>query len=255
MAVLAQPVIAQELVLEEVIVTAQKRTESLQDVPISVNAVSGAKMEEAGITNLQGMTAYVPNLTMNQAGIGTIIAIRGISSGINQGFEQSVGQYIDGVYYGRAQLARAPYMDLERVEVLRGPQSILFGKNSIAGAFDTEGRFMEVINPTELPGGTPYAAVLSALTGGQYMLDTEQDFKRQSNGDFSNNDTLGLMVTLTLLQSSEMSVPSTIYGVLMFGFGFMLAAYGRRVVPGEKKAGEGDSAAVAEAGRRACAQL
>ncbi|MFC6755361.1 TonB-dependent receptor plug domain-containing protein, partial [Halorubrum tibetense] len=84
-AAIASAATAQDLVLEEVVVTAQKRVERLQDVPISVNAVSGAKMEEAGITNLEGMTAYVPNLTMNQTGIGTIIAIRGISSGINQG--------------------------------------------------------------------------------------------------------------------------------------------------------------------------
>lgn len=129
----AMPSLAQ-LTLEEVVVTAQKREQSLMDVPISVSAVSGEKMNEAGISNLQDMTAYVPNLTFNQTGIGTIVGIRGISSGINQGFEQSVGQYIDGVYFGRAQLTRAPMFDMERVEILRGPQSILFGKNSIAGA-------------------------------------------------------------------------------------------------------------------------
>lgn len=131
------PVFAQDsaaFTLEEVIVTAQKREQSLQDVPLSVNAVGGEKMAEAGITNLEGMTGLVPNLTFNQTGIGTNVAIRGISSGINQGFEQSVGQYVDGIYYGRAQLTRAPMFDMERVEVLRGPQSILFGKNSIAGA-------------------------------------------------------------------------------------------------------------------------
>lgn len=132
-AALAMPTMAQ-LQLEEVVVTAQKREQSLMDVPISVNAVSGEKMAEAGMSTLDDMTAYVPNLTFNQTGIGTIIGIRGISSGINQGFEQSVGQYVDGIYYGRAQLTRAPMFDMERVEVLRGPQSILFGKNSIAGA-------------------------------------------------------------------------------------------------------------------------
>ncbi|MGI9292545.1 MAG: TonB-dependent receptor, partial [Pseudomonadales bacterium] len=127
-------VIAQDLVLEEVLVTAQKRTESLSDVPISVSAVGGEKLSSAGLTEISDITAYVPNLTMNETGIGTNISVRGISSGINQGFEQSVGMYIDDIYYGRAQLARAPFLDLERVEVLRGPQPILFGKNSIAGA-------------------------------------------------------------------------------------------------------------------------
>jgi iron complex outermembrane receptor protein len=121
-------------VLEEVIVTATIRAESLQDVPVSVSAISGNKMMEAGISKVEDLQAYVPNLTMTETGIGTNIYIRGIGSGINPGFEQSVGMYFDGVSYGRAQLSRAPFLDLARVEVLRGPQNILFGKNSIAGA-------------------------------------------------------------------------------------------------------------------------
>ena len=121
-------------VLEEVIVTSQLRAESLQDVPVSVTAVSGAKMQEAGIDKIEDLQSYVPNLTMSETGIGTNIYIRGIGSGINQGFEQSTGMYVDGVSYGRGQLSRAPFLDLERVEVLRGPQNIFFGKNSIAGA-------------------------------------------------------------------------------------------------------------------------
>jgi iron complex outermembrane recepter protein len=122
--------------LEEVVVTAQKRVESLQDVPISVNAISADKMAEAGIDRIENLAVYVPNLSMSETGIGTNIYIRGIGSGINPGFEQSTGMYVDGIYYGRAQLARAPFLDLERVEVLRGPQPILFGKNSIAGAIN-----------------------------------------------------------------------------------------------------------------------
>ncbi len=120
--------------LEEIIVTAQKREQSLQDVPISVNAVTGVKMEQVGITNLEKLSAYVPNFSMNQTGISSTITVRGISSGINQSFEQSVGMYNDGIYFGKAQLTRLPLFDMERVEVLRGPQPILFGKNSIAGA-------------------------------------------------------------------------------------------------------------------------
>ncbi|MGB1907368.1 MAG: TonB-dependent receptor plug domain-containing protein, partial [Spongiibacter sp.] len=116
--------------LEEVVVTATVRATSLMDVPVSVNAVSGDKMAEAGIGKVEDLQAYVPNLTMSETGIGTNIYIRGIGSGINPGFEQSVGMYFDGISYGRAQLTRAPFLDLARVEVLRGPQNILFGKNS-----------------------------------------------------------------------------------------------------------------------------
>ena len=120
--------------LEEIVVTAQQRSESLQDVPVSVAAVTAEKMSNAGIVDLQGLSELVPNFSINETGISTTVTIRGISSGINPGFEQSVGIYNDGIFYGRDQLARIPMMDMERVEILRGPQGILFGKNSIAGA-------------------------------------------------------------------------------------------------------------------------
>mgnify|MGYP000707635423 CR=1 FL=1 len=126
--------VAQAQQLEEIIVTAQKRSESLADVPLSVNVVGGEQISNSGITNLNDLADFVPNLSMNQTGLGTNVTIRGISSGINPAFEQSVGMYVDDVFYGRPQLARVPYLDINRVEVLRGPQPILFGKNAIAGA-------------------------------------------------------------------------------------------------------------------------
>ena len=156
LAVVAIPGTAYSQVLEEVIVTAQKRAESLMDVPLSVSAVSGDKMMEAGIRNLGDLTAYVPNFQKSETAIGNYLSIRGISSGINQGFEQSVVQYLDDVALGRSPLARAPFMDLARVEVLRGPQNVLFGKNSIGGALslvtnkptdEFEGSFMVEYEP------------------------------------------------------------------------------------------------------------
>ena len=120
----------------EIIVTARKRSERLQDVPLSIAAVSGQTMQEQGVRKIEDLQTKVPNLKMTETGIGSNIAIRGIFSGVNQGFEQSVGTYIDGIHYGRAQQSRAPFLDVQRVEVLRGPQSILFGKNSIAGALN-----------------------------------------------------------------------------------------------------------------------
>lgn len=134
----AFPLSASSAVLEEVLVTAQHRSESLSDVPVSVSAVSGDKLFEAGIGKMEDLAAYVPNLKMAEGGLGTLIFIRGIGSGENQGFEQSVGTYVDGVYYGRAQLARAPFLDLAQVEVLRGPQNILYGKNSVGGAISVK---------------------------------------------------------------------------------------------------------------------
>lgn len=122
--------------LEEIVVTAAYREQGLQDVPLSITAVTGAMLTETALQKAEDIQFLVPNFTLTETGIGTNAFIRGIGSGINQAFEQSVGTYIDGVYFGRAQQWRAPFMDIERVEVLRGPQSILFGKNSVAGALN-----------------------------------------------------------------------------------------------------------------------
>ncbi|TXS96748.1 TonB-dependent receptor [Parahaliea maris] len=121
--------------LEEVVVTATKRAESLQDVPISMVAMSGESIQEMNITRGEDFAVDMPAVTIAQNPIGNFIFIRGIGTpGANQGMEQSVSIFHDGIYMGRHQLSRSPFMDLERVEVLRGPQSILFGKNTIGGA-------------------------------------------------------------------------------------------------------------------------
>ena len=123
-----------ELSLEVIEVTAQKRSQGLQDVPISISAVSGDMLKDSNMNSLSDMSTSVPNLTITKSGITNQIGVRGISSGGNKGFEQSVAMYVDEVYYGRDQLIQLPLVDLERVEVLRGPQPTLFGKNAIAGA-------------------------------------------------------------------------------------------------------------------------
>ena len=120
--------------LEEVVVTAQKRTESLQDVPISVTAISGEQVATASIRSFGELGAYVPNFSVSENAVNTIISMRGISVGANQSFEQSVGIFVDGVPYGRSRQARLGLFDLEQVEVLRGPQGIIYGKNTLAGA-------------------------------------------------------------------------------------------------------------------------
>jgi outer membrane receptor protein involved in Fe transport len=160
-------------ILGEIIVTAQKRAESLQDVPLAVSAVSGVKIAEAGIMKIEDLKNYVPTLFMTETAIGNNISIRGIFSGVNPGFEQSVGTYVDGVYRGRPQQTRAPFLDLERVEVLRGPQSILFGKNSVGGALN-----ITTARPTE-----EFDAMVSALYEARY---DEQEFSGHVSGPFGD---------------------------------------------------------------------
>jgi outer membrane receptor protein involved in Fe transport len=121
-------------VLEEIVVTAQLREESLADVPISISAVSGDLLEDRSIDSLADLSQSVPNVSIAENQIDSTISIRGVTTGNNKGFEQSVVMYFDGLSYGRSQLIRTPLVDLERVEILRGPQPTLFGKNAIAGA-------------------------------------------------------------------------------------------------------------------------
>lgn len=120
--------------LETVTVTAEKREESILSVPLTVQAISGDAISDLGVVNLEGLKDLVPGLHIGTAGLSEQLFIRGIGSGSNQGFEQSTGIYLDGVYFTVARLSRLSFLDAERVEVLKGPQSTLFGKGTIAGA-------------------------------------------------------------------------------------------------------------------------
>jgi iron complex outermembrane receptor protein len=134
----AQDAAADEsLMLEEVIVTASRRTERLQDVAMSVSAFGSDFLKDSGINDLTRLDEYTPNLkvTPGTSASATSFKIRGIgSSGSNAGIDPSVGIFLDGVYQGRAGMSISDLVDVERVEVLRGPQGTLYGKNTAAGA-------------------------------------------------------------------------------------------------------------------------
>ncbi|MFT4823441.1 MAG: iron complex outermembrane receptor protein [Halioglobus sp.] len=169
-----------KLVLEEVVVTATKRAESLRDVSLSVAVLDGKKMADAGIENADDIGRYIPNTLISSNGRSSSVVIRGLGSGNNRGFESSVGLFIDGVYYGRDTYLQNAYFDLERVEVVRGPQGTLFGKNTIAGAIN-----ITTANPDDEFGG--------------YVKGTFGDFsKRQIEGAISLplSDTVGLRLSV-----------------------------------------------------------
>ena len=124
-------------VLEEVLVTATRRVESLQDVAMSVSAFSEQFLQDSGVTQLTELGQYTPNLRITTAtdSRSTSIRIRGIGSvGSNSGVDPSVGLFIDGVYQGRSGMSIGDLVDVRQVEVLRGPQGTLYGKNTSAGA-------------------------------------------------------------------------------------------------------------------------
>lgn len=124
--------------LEEVVVTARKREEGVQDVPIAISAVTGLAMQQQGISDLEAAAPSIPSFHHAQAVTGSDIYImRGVgTAGSNVGFEQAVGQVVNGVYFGRSRFGRTAFLDIERMEVLKGPQGALIGKNTSAGAIN-----------------------------------------------------------------------------------------------------------------------
>jgi iron complex outermembrane receptor protein len=122
--------------LEEVVVTARQRQESLQEVPISISTLSGSELGDLRINSLQGIEYSMPNLVFGETGTSgeTFVGIRGIGDfSRNIGFDTRVGVYIDGVFVGQSLAVDQGLADIAQVEVLRGPQGTLFGKNSSAG--------------------------------------------------------------------------------------------------------------------------
>ena len=124
--------------LEEVLVTARKRVENLQKVPIAVTALSAQDIADAGLMRLQDISQLVPNLTYLESNSNkfTNFTLRGISSGGGLGNDPAIGVYVDEVYIGRDSGFNGDLLDIERVEVLKGPQGTLFGRNTTVGAIN-----------------------------------------------------------------------------------------------------------------------
>lgn len=126
---------AAEPALGEVVVTAQRRAENIQDVPISIVAISGETVEKAGLTDFQNLTQYTAGLVTDANGDARAarIGLRGVTTAQENGKQSSVGVFIDGVFMSRVGMAFTELQDIERIEVLRGPQGTLFGMNTSAG--------------------------------------------------------------------------------------------------------------------------
>jgi iron complex outermembrane receptor protein len=163
-----------EMALEEVVVTARKREESLQDVPMSISAVSGETLEKAGYAELNNLNRISSNVFFEAADRSKpLIFIRGVGTrSYDAGSDPSVGVFLDGVYLGRFGALDMDLLDVARVEVLKGPQGTLYGRNTIGGAISVVTR-----DPTD--------AFTGRLTG------------EVGVGDVSGDDLYGLNVTLS----------------------------------------------------------
>ena len=144
--------------IETVVVTAEKRSENIQNVPMAVSAVSGDQLESLGITDIQALAPMLPNFAINtsQNNRNAGVSIRNFSSGgSNPGIEGEVGVYVDGLYQpAGGGTSLASLVDIADVEVLRGPQGTLYGRNTVAGA---------LIVTTRAPTQTPEAMVSVTL--------------------------------------------------------------------------------------------
>ncbi|MCU0892155.1 MAG: Plug domain-containing protein, partial [Sandarakinorhabdus sp.] len=148
MAVAATPALAQAAkndtivedtgAIEDIIVTAQRRRERAQDVPIAITAFSAEALQARGVVNALDLTQFVPNLVgLNNTGLGTANAyyLRGLGNTESIAtFDPPVGTYVDDIYISRQNANNFNLFDVERVEVLRGPQGTLFGRNTTGGA-------------------------------------------------------------------------------------------------------------------------
>lgn len=123
--------------LEEVVVTARRREETLQNVPIAVTAVSGDALREASILAVKDVAAISPGLNINSDSVGrAFISIRGVGTTLIDSVQPGVGIFFDGIYQPNTSYLNSPIVDVERIEVLRGPQGTLFGNNTLGGAIN-----------------------------------------------------------------------------------------------------------------------
>lgn len=144
---LTTPAIAQDSVQEGetfednvIIVTATRRAQDVQDIPLAVTAISPVELERQGVVNVGQITNISPSFSVSNAQLASgsvVLRIRGVGTTSNNiGFESAVGIFIDGAYQSRPGVALSEFVDVERVEVLRGPQGTLFGRNTSAGALN-----------------------------------------------------------------------------------------------------------------------
>jgi outer membrane receptor protein involved in Fe transport len=177
--------------LPMIVVTARKRSESSQDVPVIVTAVTAEEIRRQDLTSLEKVAARTPNFTVGRAsnGSGAQMTLRGIgSSSTSIGIEQSVAVVLDGVYYGQGRVIQEGFFDLARLEVLKGPQALFFGKNATAGVIS-----LTSADPTD-------KVEFSGRAG--YEFQTSRQFQLEAVGSGPLSDTLGLRVAV---RGSKMS--------------------------------------------------
>jgi len=185
-----------EATIEEVVVTARFRREVVQDVPVAITAIGAKEIEAAGASTMAQFQQLAPSMQVFSFNArNTNINIRGLGSNVavtNDGLDNGVGVYVDGVYYGRVGASQFDLVDLDRVEVLRGPQGTLFGKNTTAGAINISSlapRFERGGTAEVSVGDYGYTQVRGSVTGPIIgdLLAGRLSISNTDRGGFSHN--------------------------------------------------------------------
>jgi len=242
--------------IEEIVVTAEKRVASLQETPISITVFSGDELSDAGITNSEQLSYFTPGLVIQRQVIGKV-TMRGVGNeNLTIGGDPSVALHLDGTYVARSSVANFDFFDIERVEVLRGPQGTLYGRNATGGAINVISK-----KPTEdnegylnlTVGDYSHTRLETALSGPindktlgriAFMhakrdgytenifpgaaerdldeLDTQDLWAAKAQLNFQPNDNLTIELMLDLYRDSSNPVA---YKYLMFPLPWMLPSY------------------------------
>lgn len=214
----------QVAVIEEIVVTSTQRERSVQDIPVSVNLITSQELEMAGVTDVGGLNQVAPTFYMTSTTsetIGSTARIRGIGTqGNNPGLESAVGIFIDGVYRNRTAVGFTDLGRIERIELLRGPQGTLFGRNTSAGlvnvitkrpGFDETAAYLELTagNYGYLKAAGGYSSGTDNLAAGLDFTYTERDgfFDDVSSGEeYNTRDRFGLRAQLLYEPSDELDI-------------------------------------------------
>jgi iron complex outermembrane receptor protein len=238
--------------LDDVVISSRRRQESAQEVPIPISVIGGTRAEDAGAFNVNRLKELVPTVQLYASNArNTTLNIRGLGSTFgltNDGIDPGVGFYVDGVYYARPAATALDFIDIERVEVLRGPQGTLFGKNTTAGAFNITTRAATFDPGASFEvsyGNLGYIQAKASVTGGlTKKLAARVSFTgTQRNGTFHNvhtqlpiNDINNIGVRGQLLYTPSDKVNITLIGDISdqkpTGYGWPVAG----VVPTKRAA-------------------
>jgi len=236
------------LMLEEVLVTAQKRSESVQEIPLAVTALDSSMLDERGITDISSLASSVPAMHFGQAANDTRITIRGIGSEqTTVTGDPGVAFHIDGVYQSRASAGNALFYDLARVEVLRGPQGTLYGRNATGGSVNLISNLPtdELGGNIELQAGDynhqrVRAVFNSPLSSDKLLLRVSSQYESRDGyyedltpgaDDLSDEDSLNVRAQLLYLPTENIDILLSMNYSSNQGAGYGAAALGDYPAP------------------------